>query len=186
MQTATGSEKGPYSTDVILRSLADGSISAKTLLRADTGDTTTSAWKVAAEHPELAAHSGAPRAIPVAAAETKSPGRPPCPLCGGPLSSTVKKTFLGFRKISCQQCPNVDLYPLTPGYTNFYLAIVVLGALSVMIPLLVPPSVHSSRSGAASANAAGYEFGRVSIFALPALFALLKDRNIRRRHATRE
>lgn len=169
-QTRGGLEKGPFGTDDIIRSLVDGSISAKTLLRSNSSDEGSATWKVAAEHSELAGRLSVGSPTPVA-----SPGMAEavktstsCSVCGGALATSPKKTLLGFRKFSCQRCPNVELFPLTTTYFIIYCLVLCWATVSV---------VSAAQGGA---DAVAHQLGRVSIFALLAAFALVKNSQMRR------
>lgn len=177
-QARDGSEKGPYATDAIVRSLADGSISAKTLLRSNLSGGGSSTWKVAAEHSELAGNLGirgpAPAAVPSLTAPVTASGL--CSMCGGALATKPKKTLLGFRKFPCQRCPNVELFPLSSGYMIIYCLVLCWAAFSVLSPLFL----FSPKATQAGASAVAYQFGRVAIFALPCMIALVKNYQVRR------
>lgn len=103
---------------------------------------------------------------------TITPAR--CSVCGGPLASTFKKTLLGFRRLACQQCPNVELFPLSTTYVIIYWLVLCWATDSALSPLS-----NAVQSGAA--NAVAYQLGRVSIYAVPAALALWKNQQIRRR-----
>lgn len=168
-QARGGSEKGPFGTDDIIRSLVDGSIGAKTLLRSNSSDQGTATWKVAAEHSELARRlRGGP--TPVASPGTTQAAKTStsCSVCGGALATSPKKTFLGFRKFSCQRCPNVELFPLTTTYVIIY-GLVLCGA-----------AVRVVSAAQGGADAVAHQLGSVSIFALLAALALVKNSQMRR------
>jgi hypothetical protein len=178
LQARDGSEKGPYATDAVLSSLADGSISAKTLLRSNLSGGGTSTWKVAAEHSELAGHLGirgpAPAAAPSITEIVTASGS--CSVCGGALATKPKKTLLGFRKFACQRCPNFELFPLSTTYMIIYCLVLCWAAFSVLSPLFL----FSPKATQAGADVVAYQLGRVSMFALPSMIALLKNYQVRR------
>jgi uncharacterized paraquat-inducible protein A len=64
--------------------------------------------------------------------KSKLASRATCWQCGTKLYGTPKRTFLGFRKLTCPRCSETVTYPLTPGYRVTYWVI-----LSYMILLFL-------------------------------------------------
>ena len=86
-----------------------------------------------------------------------------CTKCNAKFSQVPKQSFLGFQKIVCFSCSSKTTYPLISSLRTIYW--VILG-LTVWMILSNYPQVR---------------FGLESWFGLAMIFALIKDKWIRRR-----
>lgn len=86
-----------------------------------------------------------------------------CSQCSCAHGAEPRKTFLGFRKLTCPACGHVDLHPLTSGYRGFYWFVLVVMVLS-LLGLLAHGQV-----------------GVPGLISLAAAYALVKDRGLRKK-----
>jgi phage FluMu protein Com len=89
-----------------------------------------------------------------------------CTKCNSKFTGIPKQSFLGFQKISCPACKAELTYPLTKGYRTTYWVI-----LGLMIAIII---------NAFSQGGFGYPGG----IGIAVIFALLRDRSIRKRLAS--
>lgn len=180
LQAADGAEKGPYSADALVQSYAEKLITRKSLLRfhPQSDASATADWKPLDQHPDLMARIFPTSSKPRTIAEPQGD----CPICGNFLVDEGKRTFLGFHKFKCTRCPNIELYPLSTAYRVIYLLIVGLSVLFIVVPFILYGGPTEGGRGVSPdelAFIAGQQFGRTSVFFIPAAFALLKDRRLR-------
>ena len=86
-----------------------------------------------------------------------------CDHCGSSFVATPKRTFLGFQRLTCQNCQEKIVYPLTPGFRITYWVIAALLLLFIVNAF--------SSGGYAYPGGAG----------LAVLFAIYRDWTIRKR-----
>jgi predicted RNA-binding Zn-ribbon protein involved in translation (DUF1610 family) len=85
-----------------------------------------------------------------------------CTTCGVTNKITPVRSFLGFQKFACPDCGNQHIYPLTSGYRTIYTLLAAIAVLKVL---------GSFMQGTTWVP---------GIFALVAIFVLLKDYGIRK------
>ena len=89
-----------------------------------------------------------------------------CTKCKTKFNSVPKQSFLGFQKLECTWCKENITYPLTSSYRTIYW--VIFGLMILMI-------IGSFAQG---------EIGFPGGFGLAIIFALLRDKIIRKRVST--
>ena len=85
-----------------------------------------------------------------------------CTQCHGAIRAPARRTFLGFRRLSCPLCKQRFIYPLTSGYHATYVVFVCLMLLGVLLGLMEG------------------ELRLPWVVGMFAVLALVKDRRIRR------
>ena len=86
-----------------------------------------------------------------------------CTKCNTKFNTIPKQSFLGFQKLECPSCNEKLTYPLTKGYRTTYWVIFVLMVLTII------------------GQFAQGKFGFPGGFGIAVMFALLRDRSIRKK-----
>lgn len=56
-----------------------------------------------------------------------------CRHCNQTTEAMPKRTFLGFRKVTCTTCQQAETFPLTKGYRAAYYGVVTLMVMTILI-----------------------------------------------------
>jgi hypothetical protein len=122
-------EKGPFSAEAVASSLKDGSIQPSTQVR----EHGSQDWAAVGEHPAFKPSPPSAEAVrsatllggtaadsEAAPADERAAGRAQCSRCKSHAMTGYKRTFLGFYRVSCEQCSHTELLPLSAAYRWSY------------------------------------------------------------------
>jgi hypothetical protein len=85
-----------------------------------------------------------------------------CKKCDSKFTGVPKRTFIGFQKLVCPTCQEKLTYPLTSGYRATYWVLLVVMISNTFVAI--------SQGG----------FAVPGIIGIAVIFALIRDRNIRK------
>ncbi len=96
-----------------------------------------------------------------------SPINVTCKKCNSKFTDVPKRTFIGFQKLVCPTCQEKLTYPLTSGYRATYWVLLVSMVANIFVAI--------SQGG----------FVVPGLLGIAVLFALIRDRSIRKQVTTK-